>query len=351
MSPSAVHLCVDFQKKYIVENPNTVWWSNLRQNLQILRQRLKDEGIPTIDVIHCGKPFVHAFDQGVSRYSDISERTLRFIVKSNLQTDLDWKKNSLIAIKNTCSVYKEPSIVEYIEDIGCGKIIVSGIHEGPEKTGLKGGFAVTQTAREFAKAGYEVVIVKEGTPRGLKSAPEWITPLRKRENFHKYAHVLPMKRLPDFFERSYPSEQQLLSDYFYAHSRCLTVKRISSKENEKKRDDKNNYAKILAFRTHMEKLHPEITPSNYEVHHIIPISLGGKDRWNNYAFVRRDFHLALHTFIGKQGDMAIGETGEMLIPVFPGKKLWDPPKLDLAKSPLRANMNSNRSKLDEYSIV
>jgi len=356
MSPSAVHLCVDFQKKYIIENPHAAWWGDLRQNLETIELQLREEEIPTIYVLHCEKPYIHAFDDGVSRLKDIPKNTCKEITKNNLLPDMQWKKNRnpLFALKNMCSVYKEPSIVEYIEDLGCGKIIISGIHEGAKKgekmAALRGGFAVSKTALDFADAGYEVAIVQEGTPRGLKSATEWMTPPRKRAAYHNYAHVLPMEELPNFCERPYPSEKQLLNDYLYAHARSFFVRRISSAKNDIIREDKKNYTNKLAFRAYMEKLHPEITPSKYDVHHIIPISLGGTDRWKNYAFVEKDLHLPLHTFIGKQGDMADGQTGHMLIPVLPGK-LWKSPQFNVKDAPLRTDIAPYQGKLDGYSMA
>jgi hypothetical protein len=54
--------------------------------------------------------------------------------------------------------------------------------------------------------------------------------------------------------------------------------------------------------------------SEYEIHHIVPLSLNGSNKTSNLALVSPDQHIKIHIFISKQGEIDIGQRKEIIIP-------------------------------------
>jgi len=61
---------------------------------------------------------------------------------------------------------------------------------------------------------------------------------------------------------------------------------------------------------------------NFEVHHIIPLHLGGSIGWSNLAMVDHDLHVEIHKYINRQTHgMKPYEKRHIIIPIYNGR-LW-----------------------------
>ncbi len=119
-----------------------------------------------------------------------------------------------------------------------------------------------------------------------------------------------------------------LYEYLDANAREVTVRHFSKTEVDEKRF--LNSEIIREFRRQGEKVNPELKFPNYEVHHIVPLYLGGKDVFRNYAFVHTEFHRYIHrVYIDSQ----VEKKQKMRIPFLKGK-IWDPP-FDVPERPAR----------------
>jgi hypothetical protein len=66
---------------------------------------------------------------------------------------------------------------------------------------------------------------------------------------------------------------------------------------------------------------------HYEVHHIVPLSLGGGITSANLSFVDHDFHAAIHRYINRQmRGMNFGEVRTINIPFVPST-IWHRPQI------------------------
>jgi len=55
----------------------------------------------------------------------------------------------------------------------------------------------------------------------------------------------------------------------------------------------------------------------YDLHHQIPLSLGGGNDMDNLVLIDKTLHTIVHLFIGHQNEMKIGETKQLLVPFKP----------------------------------
>lgn len=53
---------------------------------------------------------------------------------------------------------------------------------------------------------------------------------------------------------------------------------------------------------------------HFDLHHILPLSLGGSNDLSNLALVYRPFHKAIHRYVEQQGELKVGEAREIRIP-------------------------------------
>lgn len=66
---------------------------------------------------------------------------------------------------------------------------------------------------------------------------------------------------------------------------------------------------------------------DHEVHHIVPLCLGGGITKANLSFVDHDFHAAIHRYINRQTrGMNFGDVRKITIPLLPGT-IWHRPQL------------------------
>ena len=66
-------------------------------------------------------------------------------------------------------------------------------------------------------------------------------------------------------------------------------------------------------------------PYGAQIHHVLPISLGGGNDWSNLVLICPVLHDAVHEFIDEQiEDMEVGETRKVIIPIISQRKLWVP---------------------------
>lgn len=72
-----------------------------------------------------------------------------------------------------------------------------------------------------------------------------------------------------------------------------------------------------AFRRHHH------SPSYYQIHHVLPLSLGGTNSWENLVMVHPKKHRKIHEAIDSQIEgMLYGESRLILLPVYQGK-VWN----------------------------
>ena len=66
---------------------------------------------------------------------------------------------------------------------------------------------------------------------------------------------------------------------------------------------------------------------SHEIHHIVPLCLGGGITKANLAFVDHDFHAAIHRYINKQlHGMNFGDVKKIKIPILSGT-IWHRPQM------------------------
>jgi nicotinamidase-related amidase len=207
---SILHLCVDMQERY----KNTAFtksdWMDLEEKTLSLIDNLKSRDIPTV-YVHYSKKFT-PFKKGVGYLRDTPPATKAVLINSGithaLNNALPLTPVSLVAYKNDYSVYKEFSIARWIEKQGFTKIILSGIFEKHGKNTflekLSGIFrrscayecCVSITARDFRRAGYDVVIAAEATQCGIEGRKDFLPLEERRKNHRKLGvKVLPMREL------------------------------------------------------------------------------------------------------------------------------------------------------------
>lgn len=61
--------------------------------------------------------------------------------------------------------------------------------------------------------------------------------------------------------------------------------------------------------------------SQYEIHHIVPLSFGGCNEYGNFALVDKDLHSTIHYFLDVQSKPFPGKPRAVCIPRLPGK-IW-----------------------------
>lgn len=63
----------------------------------------------------------------------------------------------------------------------------------------------------------------------------------------------------------------------------------------------------------------------FDIHHILPVALGGGNDWQNLCLVPHDLHAVIHEYIDEQIDgMNYGETRQVIIPILSTCKIWNP---------------------------
>lgn len=62
-----------------------------------------------------------------------------------------------------------------------------------------------------------------------------------------------------------------------------------------------------------------------DIHHILPIALGGGNDWCNLCLVPKDLHEVIHEYINEQLDgMNTGDVREINLPILSTRKVWNP---------------------------
>lgn len=92
---------------------------------------------------------------------------------------------------------------------------------------------------------------------------------------------------------------------------------------------RSRFTKLIRQEFRMDAAHITHTPSfylsNYEIHHIKPILLGGDNKSANLALVEPQLHIALHDFIdGQTGGMEPGDERTIDLPYMRGMT-WPKP--------------------------
>ena len=180
---SAIHLCIDIQKGHPLAYPDLIGcWDNLKANISLLGQQLSQRGIKTVYVALEGG--LVPFEEGVGLFKDTPAFTKqRLDEDARLLIDFPLSPNSLVAYKTTYSVHAESAIADYIFRNGYKKIILSGVAERVSTLFPEVHFCVTETAIDFRRAGYEVVIAADATDEG--TLLEDRLSLEHRKKFHR----------------------------------------------------------------------------------------------------------------------------------------------------------------------
>jgi hypothetical protein len=65
-------------------------------------------------------------------------------------------------------------------------------------------------------------------------------------------------------------------------------------------------------------------PSYFQIHHILPLSLGGSNDWNNLSLVDPTLHILIHDFIDAQTEhLKVGEETKIKLPMYEGAVWFD----------------------------
>jgi nicotinamidase-related amidase len=221
---SVLHLCIDMQANYKNAAFSKPAWDDLESATLSLIDRLKYRNIPTV-YVHYSKKFT-PFTKGVGQFRDTPPATKAVLMDSGkkfaLNSALPLTPVSLVAYKTEFSAFRESSIAHWIEKQGFSKIILSGVFE---KHKQKKAFetisnvfrrnsaescCVSATARDFKRAGYDVIIAAEATQCGIEGRKGFL-PLEERNKNHERfgVKVTPVKELlsdldKDFFRFGAP---------------------------------------------------------------------------------------------------------------------------------------------------
>ncbi len=181
---SIIHFIVDMQRCYANICPDYFRArGKLQQNICRLRNALNDQDILSVAVAYGTKEGFLPYPKGVGPRMHMPSRNQETLQRfPGADIDLLQSPDSLIAFKNHYSLYREPSIRDYVEREGYTTIILSGLTEGD--IAKKDYYCVSETAFDFAKAGYNVIIAAEATNRGLPEMTRYYTSLEQRRDDH-----------------------------------------------------------------------------------------------------------------------------------------------------------------------
>jgi nicotinamidase-related amidase len=204
-----VHLCIDVQKGCLEQvTYGVLWWDSMRSNIRSLAGELTKRNVPTIYVA-----FAHSFKGEVAEVAKMSAHNRLFLQKwPEAEIDFPLQSSDFIAFKTGYSARQEEAIAEHLKAMQASTVILSGLSEDGFYNGqIDPKFCVTQTAIDFRKAGYDVVIAAEATDQGTFAENKLTGYLdfKHRENWHNRfgVAVQPIKQILSDLDQAQPSFQ------------------------------------------------------------------------------------------------------------------------------------------------
>lgn len=115
------------------------------------------------------------------------------------------------------------------------------------------------------------------------------------------------------------------SEIFYTPTivRIVAKREVKQKRKDFKKTNKRNFfalavAEVCDNVSKKERAFALKKLSSFEIHHIVPLSLGGTNKFDNLALVEPTLHAYVHRLIDNQGPIR-GDSGQVIrIPKLPG---------------------------------
>jgi nicotinamidase-related amidase len=183
-----VQFCIDMQHVYGEEKGLSGVWHGLKKNITSFTNALSSHGISTVFVAYMGQGSFSPFDAGIGLLSDTPPKTQKLLAEyPSLQFDLGLQPHSFAAFKNSYSIFRERKLRKCIKQSNFETIYVSGVTEGDGRPG-DSGCCVTASVLDLADAGFDVVLVEDGTHRGFFKKQGFL-PIEVRRAIHDPARV------------------------------------------------------------------------------------------------------------------------------------------------------------------
>lgn len=192
----ALSFCIDLQ---VCEGMKfSPIWQPLKQAALSFDADLFKLGVPTVYAAYSSGMGFKPFEEGVGLLKDTPWKTASvFACEDQVRFDVSLQPTSLVAFKNSYSIWNEPSIKTFIEESSFRTIILSGVLEGEYGMSKSDWFGccLTASAMDLANAGYNVLIAQEITQKSFSDYEEEYSPIELRREFHQPAVVMPTKRI------------------------------------------------------------------------------------------------------------------------------------------------------------